>query len=130
MLCQVLQLEVPLVNALSRCIISREGQANHKLLLQSQILQIAIEDPSKVVNSFAFHGQVEHDVRHVYVGAQIDLLGQDCFRAFLDVTIWRVTVHEPRINLCYDSVLPPAILDASVYPTKNQRVKIKSQSNV
>ena len=47
---KVLQFKVPLIDTFSCGIVAWEGQSDYKLLLESQVLKVAIEDGCKVVN--------------------------------------------------------------------------------
>ena len=47
---QVLQRQVPLEDSFRLLVISRQRHADHKLLLKSQILQVPVQDASKVID--------------------------------------------------------------------------------
>ena len=56
MLCQALKSQVSLKHLLSFLVITGEHQPNHEFLLKSQILQVSVQNPGKVVNRVALHG--------------------------------------------------------------------------
>lgn len=94
MLSKMFELEITLVDELSGLVVTGEGQPNHKLLLLCQILQVAIKDASKIVESRALHWQVKYNVADVDVSALTDLLLQDGLRALLNMGIGGVAVDQ------------------------------------
>ena len=87
MLYEMLELQVALIDTLSSGIISWNSQSNHELLLQSQILQVAVQDSRKVVDRVSFGREVDDDLLDTDVSAHTDLLLHDSFRALLDVRV-------------------------------------------
>ena len=77
MLNQVLKLQVALIDTFGSGIVSWDGQPNHELLLQSQILEISVQDSSKVVDAGTFGWEVNDDLLNANVGAHTDLLLHD-----------------------------------------------------
>ena len=115
MFTKMLQGQVPLENSFSFLIITGERHANHKLLLLSQISQVSVQNAGEVVNGVSLHGQVEDDLRATHVSAHVDFLLHDGLRPLLDVGVDGVAVDQAIVDLEGDSVLPPTVLDASVY---------------
>ena len=114
----MLQGQEPLVSLFSFLVITGESDTNHELLLESQILQIPVQNSSEVVNGVAFGWQIENDMRAADVSAHVDFLLHDRLRPLLDMWVDGVTVDETIVDLANHSVLPPTVLDTSVYKGK------------
>lgn len=77
MLCEMLQLQETLVDALSGCVVAWQSYSDYKFLLNREVLEVAIEYACKVVESTALHWQIKQDVCDVHMYAKVDLLLED-----------------------------------------------------
>jgi len=111
MLEKVLQLKVPLIYTLSCGVVAWEGQPDYKLLLKSQVLEVPVDDSSKVVDAGPFSRQVEDYVGARHMHCHVDLLLQDGLGPLLDVWVGRVAVNHMGVDLANNCVLPPTVLD-------------------